>query len=45
MQPNSKKLVRFVQSWVINTVAVMVTVEILHNHISYGDKLQNLLVV
>jgi putative membrane protein len=45
MQSGSKKLVRFVQSWVINTVAVMVAVEILHNHITYEEKLQNLLVV
>jgi putative membrane protein len=45
MQPGSKKLVRFTQSWIINTVAVMVAVEILHNHITYGEKLQNLLVV
>ena len=44
MQPGGKKLVRFLQSWIINTVAIMVTVFILPNHIKYGDKLQNLLV-
>ena len=44
MQPGSKKLLRFVQSWIINTVAVMVTVIILRNHISYEDKLENLLI-
>jgi len=38
MQPESKKLVRFLQSWIINTVAVLLTVVILHNHISYADK-------
>jgi len=43
MQPNSKKFLRFVQTWVIDTVAVMVTVIILRGHISYGDKWQNLL--
>jgi putative membrane protein len=45
MQPGSKKLVRFVQSWIINTFAVLLTVIFLRNHISYEDKLQNLLVV
>src|ERR1017187_10419291 len=44
MQPGTKKLVRFLQSWIINTVAVMVTVEILSKHISYEDKLGNLLI-
>ena len=44
MQPGTKKLLRFLQSWIINTSAVFLTVEILRNHISYGDKLQNLLV-
>jgi putative membrane protein len=45
MQPDSKKLVRFAISWVNNTIAVMVTVMILHNHITYGDKLENLLLI
>ena len=37
MQPGSKKLLRFLQSWLINTVAVMVTVIILRDHISYSN--------
>jgi putative membrane protein len=45
MQPNSKRLVRFFISWVNNTIAVMVMVMILHNHITYGDKPQNLLLI
>jgi putative membrane protein len=44
MSPNTQKAVRFLQSWVINTIAVLVAVIILHNHISYGDRLENLLV-
>jgi putative membrane protein len=44
MNSQTRKAVRFVQSWVINTVAVLVAVIVLHNHISYGDKLENLLV-
>jgi putative membrane protein len=44
MQPGSKKLMRFLQSWIINTVAVLLAVIILRNHISYGDKLENLLI-
>jgi putative membrane protein len=44
MAAESKKLVRFVQSWIINTLAVLVAAMILHRHISYDDKLQNLLV-
>jgi putative membrane protein len=44
MQPGTKKLLRFLQSWIINTLAVLVAVEVLHNHISYGDKLENLLI-
>jgi putative membrane protein len=44
MQPDSKKLLRFLQSWIINTVAVLLAVVILRNHISYGDKLANLLI-
>ena len=43
MQPGSNKLVRFMQSWLINTVAVLMAVVILGRHISYGDKLENLL--
>ena len=44
MPPGTKKLVRFAQSWLINTIAVMVAVMILHKGISYDDKLTNLLV-
>ena len=44
MQPGSKKLLRFVQSWIINTVAVLVAAIILHKHITYDDKLENLLI-
>ncbi len=43
MQPGTKKILRFLQSWAINTLAVAVAVVILRNHISYGDKAQNLL--
>jgi putative membrane protein len=44
MQPGSKKLLRFLQSWIINTVAVLLAVIILRNHISYGDRVANLLI-
>jgi len=44
MQPQSKQLLRFFKSWLINTLAVLVTVIILHNHMSYGGKVENLLV-
>jgi putative membrane protein len=43
MRPGGNKLLRFLQSWIINTVAVLMAVVILGKHISYGDKLQNLL--
>jgi putative membrane protein len=39
------KSLRFLQSWIINTLAVLVAVEILRKHISYEDKWQNLLIV
>ena len=52
MQPGSKKLVHFMRSWIINTVAVLMAVVILGRHISYADKqlprvdqLENLLIV
>jgi putative membrane protein len=45
MNPKTQSAVRFLQTWVINTLAVLVTVEILHNHITYGDKIENLLIV
>jgi len=44
MHPQTQKALRFLQSWIVNTVAVLLTVIILRNHISYGDKLENLLV-
>jgi putative membrane protein len=44
MPSGSKRLVRFVQSWIINTLAVLVAAMILHKHISYDNQLQNLLV-
>lgn len=45
MSSNTQKAVRFVYSWIINTLAVLVTAMILgEHHISYGGKLQNLLV-
>jgi putative membrane protein len=44
MSPQTKKAVRFLQSWVINTAAVLVAAAILHNHITYENKLQNLLI-
>jgi putative membrane protein len=36
MQPGSKKLLRFLLSWIINTIAVLVAAEILSNHIHYS---------
>ena len=45
MQPGTKKFLRFLGNWAINTLAVAVAVIILRNHISYGDKLGNLLLV
>jgi len=44
MQPTRNKFLRFLQSWIINTLAVLVTVEIMHEHIKYGDSIKNLLV-
>jgi putative membrane protein len=44
MSPNSSKVVRFLQSWVINTVAVLVAVMLLRGGISYEGKLENLLI-
>lgn len=44
MPSRNKKLLRFLGSWIINTLAVFLAVIILRNHISYGDKLQNLLI-
>lgn len=33
MQPGTKKILRFLQSWIINTLAVALAVLILHGHI------------
>ena len=44
MNPRVQKSVRFLQSWVINTVAVLLAVIILRNHISYGNRVENLLI-
>ena len=44
MQPPPKQLLRFLQSWLINTFAVLVAVIILRNHINYGGKMENLLI-
>src|SRR5712672_2423964 len=44
MQPRLKQMLRFLKSWLINTLAVLLAVIILRNHISYGDKLENLLI-
>jgi len=37
MQPGTRKLLRFLQSWVINTLAVLIAAMILRGHIRYGD--------
>ena len=42
MPSGPKRLLRFVQSWIINTLAVALAVMILHNGISYDNKWQNL---
>ena len=44
MQPGTQKLLRFLQSWLINTFAVLVAVIILRNHVNYGGKMENLLI-
>ncbi len=38
MQPGQKKLVRFLQSWIISTLAVALAAMILPNHIHYETK-------
>jgi len=37
MQPGTKKFLRFLQSWIINTLAVLVAAIILRGHIRYAD--------
>lgn len=44
MSPQAKQLLRFLKSWLINTLAVLLAVIILRNHISYGGKTENLLI-
>ena len=44
MNIQANKTARFLQSWTINTVAVLVAAVILQNHITYDNKLANLLV-
>jgi putative membrane protein len=44
MNPHTRQSLRFLQSWIINTLAVFLTVIILRDHIRYGDKLENLLI-
>jgi putative membrane protein len=45
MQSGAKKFLRFLGNWAINTLAVAVAVIILRHHISYGNRLGNLLAV
>ncbi len=44
MQPGTKRFLRFLQSWIINTLAVLLAVIILRDHINYENKLGNLLI-
>jgi len=44
MSPSTKKALRFLQSWIINTLAVLVAAFLLQPHIHYNDKLTNLLI-
>jgi putative membrane protein len=37
MQPGTKKNLRFLQTWAINTLAVAVAVAVLHGHIRYAQ--------
>jgi putative membrane protein len=37
MQPGTRKLLRFLQSWIINTFAVLIAAIILHGHIRYEN--------
>jgi putative membrane protein len=45
MPRQTRKTLRFLQGWIINTLAVLVAVAILSPHITYGGKLENLLIV
>ena len=44
MKPGTRKILRFLGTWIINAASVALTVIILRNHISYGDRPENLLV-
>ncbi len=35
MQPGPRRLLRFLESWLINTLAVLVAVALLHGHVTY----------
>src|SRR5579862_3360806 len=37
MQPGTRKLLRFLGNWAINTFAVLIAALILHGHIRYGN--------
>ncbi|HZF00476.1 MAG TPA: phage holin family protein [Methylomirabilota bacterium] len=37
MRPGQKRFLRFLQSWLINTLAVLVAVALLHGHITYQN--------
>ena len=43
MEPGTRKFLHFLQSWLINTLAVLVAVLILHGHIRYGRPVDLLL--
>jgi len=43
MQPGTRKILRFLQSWVINTLAVALAVMILRGHIHYDTNIDLLL--
>jgi putative membrane protein len=43
MQPGTKKILRFLQTWAINTLAVALAAVILRNHIHYGKNADLLL--
>ena len=45
MQSGTNKFLRFLGNWAINTLAVALAVMILRNHISYDNKIGNLLAV
>jgi putative membrane protein len=43
MQPGTKRIWHFLKSWAINTLAVLVAVEIMHGHIRYAQPIDLLL--